>query len=164
VLVEAQVAGLGAQLLLVRAGAGDDEAHVPDPLDQPRQRLERELEALLVDEPADEQDQLLVRLSEAHAEVVEVGDRYEVARVDPVRDHGDALLLEAVDVGDVPAHVGRAGDHALRAVGHPPLDPVDVRLRVLVDPALVAAVLGRVDRHRERAAEPLREMVARHRD
>src|SRR6185436_13759395 len=34
-----------------------------------------------------------------------------------------------------------------------------VRLWVLVDPALMAAVFGRVDRHREGAAEPLREVV-----
>ena len=39
----------------------------------------------------------------------------------------------------------RAGDHPLGAVGHPALDAVDVGLRVLVDPALVAAVLGGVD-------------------
>ena len=37
-------------------------------------------------------------------------------------------------------------------------------LRVLVDPALVAAVLGRVDRDHERAAEALGEVVAGDRD
>ena len=35
---------------------------------------------------------------------------------------------------------------------HPPLDAVDVRLRVLVDPALVAPVLGRVHGHQPRHA------------
>ena len=74
------------------------------------------------------------------------------------------LLLEPVDVGDVLAHVGRAGDDAVGAVGHPLLDAVDVRLRVLVDPALVAAVLRRVDRDDQRAAEAAREVVAGARD
>ena len=41
---------------------------------------------------------------------------------------------------------------------------MDVALRVLVDPALVAAVLGRVDRRHERRAEASREVVAGHRD
>ena len=72
------------------------------------------------------------------------------------------VLLEPVDVGHVLAHVGGAGDHALGAVGHPALDPVDVGLRVLVHPALVAAVLGGVDRDHERAAEALGQVVARH--
>ena len=46
----------------------------------------------------------------------------------------------------------------------PALDPVDVGLRVLVDPALVAAVLGRVDRGHQRRAEAAGEMVAGGRD
>ena len=73
------------------------------------------------------------------------------------------LLLEPVDVGHVLAHVGRAGDHPLGAIGHPALHAVDVGLRVLVHPALVAAVLGGVDRHHQRAAEALGQMVAGHR-
>ena len=40
---------------------------------------------------------------------------------------------------------------------------MDVALRVLVDPALVAAVLGRVDRRHQRRVEAPREVVARHR-
>ena len=52
----------------------------------------------------------------------------------------------------------------LGAVGHPALDAVDVGLRVLVDPALVAAVLGGVDRHHERAAETPGQVVAGDRD
>ena len=130
------------------------------------QRLERDLEALLVDEPADQQHELLVRRGEALAQPAHllVVPRLEVGGVDPVRDHGDALLLDRVDVGDVVAHVGRAGDHLLGAVRHPVLDAVDVALRMLVHPALVAAVLGRVDRDRERRVEALGEVVAGDRD
>ena len=65
---------------------------------------------------------------------------------------------------DLLAHVVRAGDHAVGAVGDPALDPVDVGLRVLVDPALVAAVLGRVDRRHQRRAEAPGEVVAGRRD
>ena len=54
-----------------------------------------------------------------------------------------------------------AGDDSLRAVGDPALDAVDVGLGVLVDPALMAAVLGRVDRRHQRRFEALREVVAR---
>ena len=143
---------------------GDEEAHVAQPLDQARQRLERELEALLVDEPADQHDQPLVRRGEARAQRVEVVDRLEVERIDAVGDHRHPVLLEAVDVGDVAAHVVRARDDAVRAVGHPALDAVDVGLRVLVHPALVAPVLGRVDRDHERAAEAPCQVVAGHRD
>jgi hypothetical protein len=128
------------------------------------ERLERELEALLVDEPADEQHELLLRRGEAAAERLEVVDRLQVDRVDPVRDHRDLALVEVVDVADVLAHVVRAGDHALRALRHPALGAVDVALRVLVDPALVTAVLGRVDRDDERAAEALGEVIAGDRD
>ena len=91
-------------------------------------------------------------------------ERLEIGRVDAVRDHGDALLLDPVDVGDVVAHVGGAGDHLVGAVRHPVLDPVDMALRMLVDPALMAPVLRRVNRRHERRAKALREMVARHRD
>ena len=72
----------------------------------------------------------------------------------------DARLLEPEDVGRVLAHVGGAGDHALGPVGHPALHAVDVGLRVLVHPALVAAVLGGVDRDHERRAEALGQVVA----
>ena len=60
----------------------------------------------------------------------------------------------AEDVRDLLAHELRAGDHVVGGAGHPPLDAVDVRLRVLVDPALVAAVLGRVHGHQPRHAPP----------
>ena len=48
----------------------------------------------------------------------------------------------------------------MRAVGDPALDPVDVGLRVLVDPALVAPVLGRVDGRDQRRVEAFGEVVA----
>ena len=153
-------AGLFAQLLLRGARAGDDEAHVAQALDQPGQGLERQLEALLVDEPAHQQDEPLVGRGEARAQGVEVVHRHELGRVDPVRDHVHAALLEPVDVGHVLAHVRGAGDQAVGPVGHPALHAVDVGLRVLVHPALVAAVLGGVDRHHERGAEALGEVVA----
>ena len=131
------------------------------PLDQPGQRLQRQLEALLVDQPAHQQHQLLVGLGEAGPQRGEVVDGHQLGRVDPVGHHRHAVLLEAVDVGHVLAHVGRAGDQLLAAVGHPALDPVDVGLRVAVHPALVAAVLGGVDRDHQRAAEALGEVVPR---
>ena len=61
---------------------------------------------------------------------------------------GMTVMRPGVDgerVRDVLAHVGRAGDHAVGGADHLALDAVDVRLRVLVHPALVAAVLRRVD-------------------
>ena len=58
----------------------------------------------------------------------------------------------AEHVGDVAAHVVRAGDHVVGVADHAPLDRVDVALRVLVDPALVAAVLRRVHGHEPRHA------------
>ena len=139
---------------------GHEEAHVAHPLDQPGQGLERELEALLVDEPAHEQDEPLVGCGKARPQGVEVVHRHELGGVDPVRDHVHAALLEPVDVGHVLAHVRGAGDQAIRAIGHPALDAVDVGLRMLLDPALVAAVLRGMDRDHERRAEALREVVA----
>ena len=61
---------------------------------------------------------------------------------------------DAEDVRDLLAHEVRAGDDVVGAAHHAPLDAVDVRLRVLVDPALVAPVLGRVhgDEPRDAAA------------
>ena len=145
------------QLRLVRARAGDEEAHPPGAPDDLRQRVERELKALLVDEPADEQHEALVGRGEARAQLVEVADGLQVGGVDPVRDHRDPPLVDLVDVGDVAAHVVRARDDVVGAARHPGLDAVDVGLRVLVDPALVAAVLGGVDRREVRAAQPLGE-------
>ena len=69
----------------------------------------------------------------------------DVLGVDPVRDHVHHLLRHAEDVDDLLAHEGRAGDHPVGAVRDPALDAIDVDLGVLVDPALVAAVLGCVD-------------------
>ena len=76
-------------------------------------------------------------------------------RVDAVGDHGDARLVDAEDVGDVAAHVVRAGDDVVGAPGHPASRSRGCGLRVLVDPALVAAVLRRVDRRQVGHAEAL---------
>ena len=88
----------------------------------------------------------------------------QVVGIDSVGDHRDPLLLDPEDVGDLLPHVVRAGDHPVRPVADPALDPVDVRLRVVVDPALVAAVLGGVDGGHQRGVEAAGEVVARHRD
>jgi hypothetical protein len=66
------------------------------------------------------------------------------------------VLVGAEDVGDLLAHVVRADDDAIRAVGDPALDAMDVGLRVVLDPALMAAVLGGVDRGDERRPEAAR--------
>src|SRR5205085_1797722 len=63
--------------------------------------------------------------------------------------------------GDVTAHVVRARDHPVGAADHPPLDAMDVGLRVLVDPALMAAVLGRVDRDEPRSSEAFLQALRR---
>ena len=145
---------------------GDQEARPGRLGDHARHGLERELEALLVDEAADQEDELLVGLCElaAHARELRLLAEAQVARVDAVGDHRDALLVDAEDVCDLLAHVVRAGDDAVGAVGDPALDAVDVGLRVLVDPALVAPVLGGVDGGDKRAVEAAREVVAGHRD
>ena len=64
------------------------------------------------------------------------------------------------DVRDVAAHVARAGDHVVGAADHRALGGVDVGLRMVLDPALVAAVLGGVDGRQpaalDRAGRPAR--------
>ena len=166
VLHQPELLGLAAEFLLVCAGAGDDEAGLRQALDDLGQRLECELEALLVDQPTDEEDQGLVWLCELGAQpaqlVVVVG--LQILRIDPVRDHLDPLLVDPEDVDHLLAHEGRADQHPVRAVRDPALDPVDVGLRMLVDPALMAAVLGRVDRRHQGCAEAPREVVAGVRD
>ena len=162
-LHQAQLLGLPVQLGLVGAGAGDQEAGARRLLDHPRHRLERQLEALLVDEAADQQDELLVgggELATAGAAAPSGSCGCRSSGSIPLGITVDPLLLDAEDVGDLLAHVVGAGDHPLGAVGDPALDPVDVGLRVLVDPALVAAVLGGVDRRHQRRVEALGEVVA----
>ena len=61
-LGEPQPLRLGLQLGLVRAAASHQETHVLDALDHARQGVERQLEALLVDQPPDEQHELLLWL------------------------------------------------------------------------------------------------------
>ncbi len=154
------------QLGLVGARAGDQEASAGHLLDHPGHRLQRQLEPLLIDEAADQDDQLLLGRGELGAQAGQLGGvlGLQVVGVDPVGDHGHPLLLDPEDVGDLLAHVVRAGDHPLGAVGDPALDPVDVGLGVLVDPALVATVLGGVDRRHQRRAEALGEVIAGARD
>ena len=94
----------------------------------------------------------------------EVVDGREVERVDAVGDDLDLGLVDPEHVGDVALHVVAADDDALRAAHHPALDAVDVALRVLVDPALVAAVLGRVDRRQVRAPRRARQPGGGRRD
>ncbi len=143
-VLEPEGAGLFLEFVLVGAGAGDDEPHVAEVLDDPRQRLERELEALLVDEPAGEDDELLVGGCELRAVGDEVVDGREVGGIDAVRDHVDRGRRQFEDLAAVLLHVVGAGDDARRLMRHPALDAVDVRLRVALDPALVAPVLGGV--------------------
>ena len=58
-----------------------------------------ELKALLVDEPADEQDEPLVGLRERRAQRVEIGDGVQVAAVDAVGDDGHTLLADVAISG-----------------------------------------------------------------
>ncbi len=88
---------------------------------------------------------------------LQIPARAQFARVDAVGDHGDAPLVDVEDVRDMPTHVVGADDHPVGAPGHPPLDRVDVRLRGFVHPALMATVLGGVDRRDVGHAEAVRE-------
>ena len=63
---------LAAQLGLGGAGAGDHEADVAELADHRRERVERQMKALLVDEPADQQHEPLVGLGVARAQRLEV--------------------------------------------------------------------------------------------
>ena len=68
---------------------------------------------------------------------------------------------DAEHVGDLLAHEVRARDDVVGRAHHPALDAVDVRLRMLVDPALVAAVLGGVHGHQPRDAAAAGELARR---
>src|SRR4029453_17464080 len=140
-----------------------DIAHL---LDHPWHRLQRNLKALFVDQAAHEQYELLIGRGEASAKRLDlaVGGGMKIGWVDPVRDHGYALLLDREDVRDLLTHVGGAGDHLLGSIRHPVLDTVNMALGMLVDPALVTPVLGRMDRDGKRRPETLCEVVARHSD
>jgi hypothetical protein len=112
----AQAPRLALELGLRGAGAGDDEADVARALDHRRERVEREVKALLVDQPADQQHEPLVGRGVLRAQPRQVGDHgLEVARVDSVLDHGDPLRRDAEHARDVAAHVPRAGDHVVGA-------------------------------------------------
>jgi hypothetical protein len=66
-------------------------------------------------------------------------------------------FVDVVDVGDMAAHVVRAGDDRVGAARHPAFDAIDVGLRVTLDPTLMTAVLGRMDRRQVRQPQALRE-------
>jgi hypothetical protein len=121
VRVEAEPPRLRLELRAVRPRAGDEEPHAPDPPDHAGQRVERDLEALLVHEPAGEQHEPLVGRRMLRAQRGEVADRAQVARVDAVRHDRHGVLGEAEDVGDVAAHVVAADDDAVRPACHPRL-------------------------------------------
>ncbi len=103
------------QLLLVGAGSGDQKARPGDGVDQPRHRFERKLKALLVDEPADQQDELLLggRKLRAQPSQLDLVLGLKILGVDAVGDDRDPLLVDAEDVDDLLAHVVRAGDDAI---------------------------------------------------
>ena len=133
------------ELGLVGAAAGHQEADVADALDHAGEGVEGQLKALLVDEPPDQQHEPLVGFGKLARSAARSPDGRSSARVDAVGDHRDPPLVDPEDVGDVPAHVVGAHDHRVGPLGHPELDPVDMGLRLILHPALVAAVLGRVD-------------------
>jgi hypothetical protein len=83
---EPQALGLRLELGPVRARPGDEEPHVPDAADHARERLERELEALLVHQPPGQKDQPLVGRGVRGAQRREVRGGPQVERVDPVGD------------------------------------------------------------------------------
>src|SRR5207248_5511083 len=85
-----------------------------------------------------------------------VTDGLDVEGVDAVLDDRCASRRYPEDAGHVVAHILRAGDDVVGAFHHPSLDCMDVRMRVLLDPTLVAAVLGRVNRDQPRAADAAR--------
>jgi hypothetical protein len=157
VLHQAELPRLGAQLRLRHPRARHDEADGAHPVDEHAQRVERQVKALLVHQPSDQQDELLVRRGEPCPQAGEVGDRLQVVRIDPVRDHGDARRRDPERVCGVLPHVGRARDDPVGRADHPPLHRVDVRLGVLLDPAAVPAVLRRVDRHDPRHLQAPRD-------
>ena len=152
---------LALELGLGGAGAGDDEAHVAEPADHRRERVEREVEALLVDEPADEQHEPLVGRGEARAQAGRSATTGSRSRGSIPFGITVTRRARRRTRRDVAAHVVRARDHAVGAPHHRALDGVDVRLGVVLHPALVAAVLGRVDGHQPRAAAPARDRLGR---
>ena len=72
---QVELARLAAELGLGGAGPGDDEPDVALAADGVGQRLERQVEALLVHQPADEQHQPVMRVGEPGPERVEIIDR-----------------------------------------------------------------------------------------
>jgi hypothetical protein len=105
------------------------------------------MKAFLVDEPADEQDEALIRLGEARPQRVQVRmDGLQVPWLDPVRDHCHSRERQPEHIAHVALHVVRAGDDCVGAVDHRAFNRVDVGLRVLFNPALMAPELRGVNR------------------
>lgn len=131
--VQTQAPGLPAQLRLGGAGAGDHEAHPAELFDHRRERVEREVEALLVHESPDQQHEPLVRLAVPGPELAQIaGHRHQVARIDPVLDRRDPGAWDTEHARHVASHVPRAGDHTVSVTGHVPFGGVNLRLRVLL--------------------------------
>ncbi len=139
---------LTAQLSLGHATAGDHEADVAPPGDDRGERVERQMEPLFEHQPPDHQDQPLGGTRVAGADGRQVlFDTLQVAWIDSVGDRRDPPRRDAEHRRDVPAHVVRAGDQAVRAPHHRVLGGVDVGLRMLLHPALMAPELGRMHGH-----------------
>ena len=150
---EPQAPRLALQLGLGCARARHHEPHIAAAADDRGERVERKVKALLVDQPAHQKDEALLRRGEARAQEVQIGlARVELGRIDAIRDRGDPGGPHAEHAGDVAAHELRAGDHVVGAPHHRPLGSVDLRLRVVLDPALMAAVFRCVDGDEPRPA------------
>src|SRR5437763_10569957 len=118
------------------------------------------MEALLVDEPTYHQHEPLVRCGEPGTKRFQViGDGLQVARIDRIRDCRYPPGRDAEYGRNVAAHELGAGDHPVGAADHRALDAVDVRLRVVLHPTLVATELRRVDGHEPGAADRAREAL-----
>ena len=119
----------------------------PEPADERRQRVEGQVEALLVDQAPDQQHEAAPRGSAyLRPQRVEVGGSTG-SRSRGSIPLGIAVILagrDAEHVGHVDAHVARAGDHVIGPAHHGALGGVDVGLGMVLDPALVAAELGGV--------------------
>ena len=120
------------------------------------------MEPLLIHEAADEQHEQLVGRGVLARSAVEVGrDGLEVARVDSVRDGGDLGRADSEHLRHVDAHVAGAGDHVIGAAHHRPLGGVDMGLGMVLDPALVASVLGGVHGDEPRPLDAPRRPLGR---
>ena len=134
VLHQPELLGLAVQLGLMGPRAGDQKTGLGHGLDHLWHRLQGELKSLLIDQAADQQNELLIRGCELGPQADQLGWvlRLQVFGIDPVGNYRHPLLLDPKDVGDLLAHVMGAGDDRLAAIGDPALDPMNIGLRVLV--------------------------------